>query len=173
MALAIGLTQKYNVLQAYIVVGINAVYSLYICSGNHFNFYLQWPFEMLVGYSAPLLHVCLGPVWMQAASCSCATSVLVLLPLIGYGLGDPKTVSTSVGYLLQVTIACRIIFCFIKVGTGLCRSCYVSSVTAVWSQQSDTADANDDGRIDIDKSGLLILVMSKDLMHTILVMMDV
>ena len=161
--------------QGYTVLGINVVYSLYICSGNHFNFYLQWPFEMLVGYSAPLLHVCLGPVWMQAASCSCAASVLVLLPLIGYGLGDPKTltVSTSVGYLLQVTIACRIIFCFIKVGTGLCRSCYVSSVTAVWSQQSDTADANDDGRIDIDKSGLLILVMSKDLMHTILVMMDV
>ena len=74
--------------------------------------------------------------------------MLVLLPLIGYDLGDPKTVSTSVGYLLQVSIACRITFCFIKVGTGLCRTCYVTSVTAVWSQQFDTADADNDGRID-------------------------
>ena len=148
MALAIGLTQKYSVLQAYTVLSINAVYSLYICSGNHFNFYLQWPFEMLVGYSAPLLHVCLVPVWMQAASCSCAASMLVLLPLIGYDLGDPKTVSTSVGYLLQVSIACRITFCFIKVGTGLCRTCYVRSVTAVWSQQFNTADSDGDGRVD-------------------------
>ena len=147
MALAIGLTQRHVLLQAVLVLGINAAYTLYIFSWNHYNLYLQWPFEMLVICSAPVMHVCLVGVWMQAAGCSSAASVLVLLPLIGYNLGDPKTVSEVVGHLLQVSIACRVTFCFIKIGTGLTAKCYVKRVTAKWSQTFDTADANQDGRI--------------------------
>ena len=148
MALAIGLTQRYVLVQAVLVLGISVVYTLYLYSWNHFNFYIKWPFEVLVNCSAPLMHVYLVDVWMQAASCTCAASMLVLLPLIGYDLGDPKTVSAVVGYLLQVTIACRIIFCFLKIGIGFCHSCYVKTVTKKWSQTFDAVDANQDGRID-------------------------
>merc|ERR1712086_373860 len=84
---------------------------------------------------------------MLAAGCSCAASALVLLPLIGYDLGDPDTVSEVVGYLLQVSIACRVTFCFIKIGTGFCGAWYVKRVTTKWSQTFDSADTNQDGRI--------------------------
>ena len=48
MALVVGLTQKHRVLQAEMVLGVNGVYLLYISSWNHYNFWLQWPFEMMV-----------------------------------------------------------------------------------------------------------------------------
>ena len=72
----------------------------------------------------------------------------MLLLLIEYDLGDPETVSTAVGYLLQVAIACRIVFCFIKVSSGLCRTCYITSVTATWSRTFGIVDVNQDKRID-------------------------
>lgn len=100
-------------------------------------------------YSAPPLHACLVLVWMQAACCLCTASVLVLLPLIGYDLGDPKTVSTATGYLLQVSVACRIIFCFLQVfGHGLARSCYVNKVDKKWSEEFSAANRDNDDKID-------------------------
>ena len=71
-----------------------------------------------------------------------------MLPLIGYDPGPPESVSIVVGYLLQASIASRIMFCFIKVGTGFCRACYVKSVSGKWSQTFDAADTGQDGRID-------------------------
>ena len=86
---------------------------------------------------------------MQAACCLCAASVLVLLPLIGYDLGDPKTVSTAIGYLLQFSVACRIVFCFLQVfAHKLCRTCYVQKKDAKWSKEFSAVDRDNNGTID-------------------------
>ena len=81
---------------------------------------------------------------MQAAGCSCFASCLVLLPLIGQDFGDAEAIE----YLLQASIACRIVFCLMKVAIGLSHTYYVTRKTAKWSQMFGTADLDHDGRID-------------------------
>ena len=94
--------------------------------------------------AAALHHAYLVDVWMQAAACSCFASCLVLMPLIGHDLGDAETI----GYLLQASIACRIIFCLMKVAIGLSHTYYLTRTTAKWSEMFGTADVDQDGRID-------------------------
>ena len=72
----------------------------------------------------------------------------MLLPLAGYDLGDPETVSEIVGYLLQFSVACRVVFCLIKITGGLTRTCYLASISYTLSQTFGTTDVDQDGRID-------------------------